>query len=380
MRASPAAYALRAGQGGPAAAAATCCEMVRQVRRDGEIRGARARAARAGRSGPPRCAVLARVAPLGSTLVLVCRGPHRGAPGRRRTPRLRRERQPRAQDARRRAVAARRGAGRTPRDDPEAVRRFAGRMQHEAERLARLVQELIDLSRLQGDDPLAGADAREPSTTWSPRRWTAAASRAEARDIALVTRRRQRPRGHGRPRAARDRARQPGRQRRARTARRGSRVACRWPRSTTSPVGSRSSVTDQGIGIAEAERDRIFERFYRVDPARSRDTGGTGLGLAIVKHVAANHGGEVDGVERGGDRLHLHRCGYLSQPGRTATSSDVGGTAHDPDPGRGGRGVLPRRPVVHAAQGGLRGRAWPTAAQRHRGSSTGTAPTWCCST
>ena len=53
------------------------------------------------------------------------------------------------------------------------------------------------------------------------------------------------------------------------------------------------SVTDEGPGIAETERDRIFERFYRVDAARSRDTGGTGLGLSIVKHVAAGHGGEA---------------------------------------------------------------------------------------
>jgi two-component system sensor histidine kinase SenX3 len=73
-------------------------------------------------------------------------------------------------------------------------------------------------------------------------------------------------------------------------------------------------VRDQGIGIPEAEADRVFERFYRLDPARSRATGGTGLGLSIVKHVAANHGGDVGLWSRPGEgstftlRLPLRRA------------------------------------------------------------------------
>jgi two-component system sensor histidine kinase SenX3 len=53
------------------------------------------------------------------------------------------------------------------------------------------------------------------------------------------------------------------------------------------------SVTDQGEGLSHEDQERVFERFYRVDAARSRHTGGTGLGLSIVKHVISNHGGEV---------------------------------------------------------------------------------------
>jgi two-component system sensor histidine kinase SenX3 len=72
------------------------------------------------------------------------------------------------------------------------------------------------------------------------------------------------------------------------------------PEGTRVGVGVRSrdglvqvSVTDQGPGITPEEQERIFERFYRIDAARSRQTGGTGLGLSIVKHVVSNHGGEV---------------------------------------------------------------------------------------
>jgi two-component system sensor histidine kinase SenX3 len=83
-------------------------------------------------------------------------------------------------------------------------------------------------------------------------------------------------------------------------------------------------VTDHGVGIPAAEIDRIFERFYRVDPARARATGGTGLGLSIVKHVAAIHGGEtrVWSVEGQGSSFTLVLPAY--------NSSAVGGETANP--------------------------------------------------
>ena len=82
------------------------------------------------------------------------------------------------------------------------------------------------------------------------------------------------------------------------------------------------TVTDQGIGIPPGEIDRIFERFYRVDPARHRSTGGTGLGLSIVKHVAASHGGDVRvwSVEGQGSTFTLTLPRKSSIPSLEATS------------------------------------------------------------
>jgi two-component system sensor histidine kinase SenX3 len=266
-------------------------EMARQVRRDGEIREGELELPR-GPIGSATLAVLARVAPLGSTLVLVMVEDRTEA---RRVDAVRRDFVANVSHELKTPVGAMSLLAEAlvdAADDPEAVRRFAGRMQHESERLTRLVQDVIELSRLQGHDPL------EAPTLVSLDDVVAEAvdrSRltAEARDIALVS-------------GGVSGLKVMGDSRQLVTALgnlvdnavrygpTGSRVAV-----SVAEVDEESgrvaelSVTDEGPGIAEAERDRIFERFYRVDSARSRDTGGTGLGLSIVKHVAAGHGGEA---------------------------------------------------------------------------------------
>jgi two-component system sensor histidine kinase SenX3 len=173
-------------------------------------------------------------------------------------------------------------------DDPEAVQRFVGRMQLETQRLARLVQELIDLSRLQGGEPLPAA-TEVPVDSMLEEAIDRARLVAEVRDITIV------------------RGGDTGLVVRGDEAQLVTAVANLLDNAVAySPDGTRVvvgvhlredvveiAVADQGIGIAEDEQERIFERFYRVDPARSRATGGTGLGLAIVKHIVGNHGGEV---------------------------------------------------------------------------------------
>lgn len=186
--------------------------------------------------------------------------------------------------------------------DPEAVRRFAGRVTVEAGRLGRLVQELIDLSRLQGADPLPEATSVSVDLVVAEAvdRCRTAAS---AKGIEVV-------RG-GDPGLA-----VLGSESQLVTAVGNliDNAVAYSPERTRVAVGVRGragevevSVTDQGIGIAEKDLERVFERFYRADPARSRATGGTGLGLAIVKHVATNHGGEVSvwSVEGSGSTFTL---------------------------------------------------------------------------
>ena len=173
-------------------------------------------------------------------------------------------------------------------DDPEAVRPFAERVLVEANRLASMIGELIELSRLQGADPLPdlGVVDVDAVVNEAISRHKVAADNAE---ITITT-----------------------------DAPSGLRVLGDEPLLVTalanlvsnaiaySPHGSPVSisrrrregfieiaVTDRGIGIAPKDQQRVFERFFRSDKARSRATGGTGLGLAIVKHVAANHNGTI---------------------------------------------------------------------------------------
>ncbi len=174
-------------------------------------------------------------------------------------------------------------------DDAEAVRRFAGRMRQESARLTFLVQDLITLSRIQAAEPvpdphpvsvdLVVAEALDRCRMKANARGITLASigvrglSVLGEDDLLVT-------------AVRNLLENAV----VYSPERTRVVVCV---KKVSDEGVEISVADQGIGIPDRDLERIFERFYRVDPARSRATGGTGLGLAIVKHVTAAHGGRV---------------------------------------------------------------------------------------
>ena len=173
-------------------------------------------------------------------------------------------------------------------DQPEAVVKFATRMQNEAKRLTELVQEIIDLSRLQSSDPLTKAFPVEVSEIIKEAT-SQAQINSEARGIYVEV-------------GQVDNSTVIGdRDQLIAAIHNLIENAINYSPEDTkvSVVATRKnnlieiSVSDQGIGIADEDQNRIFERFYRVDPARSRETGGTGLGLSIVKHVALNHGGDV---------------------------------------------------------------------------------------
>ena len=266
-------------------------ELVRATRRDGEIREEQLEVPR-GPMGTATVLILARVAPLGSSLVLLLAEDHTEA---RRVEEVRRDFLGNISHELKTPVGAMALLAEAlldAADDPVAVRRFAGRIQHESQRLTRLVQDVIELSRLQGHDPLQ-APALVPLDDVVAEAVDRSRATADARRISLVCggRRGVVVRGDIRQLVTAlgnlvDNA--------ARYGPEGTRVVISTGLTGSGPGAvAELSVTDEGPGIAEAERDRVFERFYRVDSARSRETGGTGLGLSIVKHVAAGHGGEA---------------------------------------------------------------------------------------
>ncbi|MFT4010894.1 MAG: ATP-binding protein [Nocardioidaceae bacterium] len=267
---------------------------VRQVRRDGQIRETELSIARKPGQGPGTAplTVTARVAPLSSRLTLAL---VEDRTRERRVEAIRRDFVANVSHELKTPVGALNllaEAVREAADDAEAVTRFAGRMQTESQRLSNLVQQIIELSRLQGDDPLD-----EPTEVdvdkLVERAIDHAAIEARTKQIELV--------GNGEHGLT---VLGNADQIALALSNLVSNAVNYSPEKSTVVVGAKAaglpaghmvdlSVSDQGIGIPAAEIDRIFERFYRVDPARHRSTGGTGLGLSIVKHVAASHGGEV---------------------------------------------------------------------------------------
>jgi len=172
--------------------------------------------------------------------------------------------------------------------DSESIQKFAKRIGPETKRLTNVIRDIIDLSQVQSDDPLATANPVEVDRVINDA-VDAVQLLADLNSVEIVQ------------------VNEPdvkivGDEYQLVMAIRNLLTNA----ITFSPVNSRITVgaklkdgvveitvSDQGIGISLENQSRIFERFYRVDPARSRTTGGTGLGLAIVKHVCENHGGEV---------------------------------------------------------------------------------------
>lgn len=174
-------------------------------------------------------------------------------------------------------------------DEPDTVRHFAGQMQKESARLAALVQELIELSRLQEPDALVDPEVVDLDAVVAE---AVDRVRVEAmsRKVTLVLGGTKGVKVYGDAALLTTAVRNllDNAIRYSDPAGRVSvGVSCR-------DALVRIAVVDQGAGISPEQRERVFERFYRGDEARSRETGGSGLGLSIVKHIANDHGGRVE--------------------------------------------------------------------------------------
>lgn len=314
VRSSPSAQAYGLVRGNRLAVAELVA-LVHHLRRSGEIQQADFDLPR-GPLGDGTFAVSARVAPLSGGLVLVLVEDRTQA---QRVDAMRRDFVANVSHELKTPVAALALLAEAMQEapqDPDAVRHFAGRMQQESLRLSALVQDLIDLSRLEVTDPLIPADRvsidEVVGTAVDQLRLA-----AQQRSITLVT---------GGQRGLEVL----GDEGQLITALRNliDNALSYSPEQTRVGIGVRKSgdlveisVADQGLGIPEPDQARIFERFYRIDPARSRRTGGTGLGLAIVKHITTNHGGEVSvwSAEGAGSTFTLRLP--LAAPTRAPSSS-----------------------------------------------------------
>lgn len=184
-------------------------------------------------------------------------------------------------------------------EDPEAVRHFAHRLHKESVRLAALVTQIIDLTRLQADDPVVGTETVALAAVVS-QALDRTSQIAEQRNVTILRAGDPDLELQGDPHLLLD----------ALTNLVQNAIAYSEPGSRVSisqklvHEGDEDfidlAVSDNGIGIKTEDQERIFERFYRVDYARSRECGGTGLGLSIVKHIAAVHGGTVSVWSRPG--------------------------------------------------------------------------------
>ena len=285
LKASAPAYALSLVRGNEMVDA-ELASIVRQVRRDGQIRETELVITRG--AGLSSRNVTARVAPLGARLVLAL---VEDRTRERRVEAIRRDFVANVSHELKTPVGAIRllsEAVQEASDDPEAVERFAGRMLKESDRLSRMVQQIIELSRLQGDDPLEAPETLGVDDVIATAIDTSAID-ASAKEISVVASGERGLEVLGNPEQVMVAVGNLVANAVAYSACGSSVLVSASGKSGTVDI----SVTDQGIGIPPGEIDRIFERFYRVDPARHRSTGGTGLGLSIVKHVAATHGGEV---------------------------------------------------------------------------------------